>query len=77
MALKDTPPSVPAVEKSRSKEIIPDVARNSLNSDPWQGVWEGSVVDLLIESIVARKNCSVVVVDRYLAGHVNPVSLDQ
>ena len=70
-ASKDAPPCVPAVENSRSKEIIPDIARNSLRSVPWQGVWEGSVVHLLIERIAARKHCFVVVVDRYLVGQVS------
>ena len=46
-ASKDAPPGVPAVENSRSKEIIPDVARNSLSSVPWHGVSEGSAVHLM------------------------------
>ena len=70
-ASKDAPPCVPAVENSRSKEIIPDIARNSLRSVPWQSVWEGSVVNLLIERIAARKHCFVVVVDTYVVGQAS------
>ena len=70
-ASKDAPPCVPAIENSRSKEIILNIARNSLRSVPWQGVWEGSVMHLLIERIAARKHCFVVVVDRYLVGQAS------